>query len=134
MNLREETKGRREDREEEKKKHEEARFTQGDLCWFSLFGRASGVRLAGSCCTATVTRVTSLRRLSSAASRCLGIRTFRTGAKDDKVHTFHPRLLTLVCDGGEVTGRDRHTFTGMWKLFSSCFNDQLQTGSCKTKP
>lgn len=101
-----EERGQRRRKKNNKKTHEEARFTQGDLCWFSLFVRASGVRLAGSCCTATVTRVTSLRRLSSAASRCLGIRTFRTGAKDDKVHTFHPHLLRLICDGGEVTGRD----------------------------
>lgn len=80
---------------EDRKKQEEARFTQGTSDGL-LFGRAPGVRLAGSCCTATVTRVTSLQQLSSAASRCLGIRTFRTGVKDDKVHTFHPCLFPLV--------------------------------------
>lgn len=84
-----------EQREDRKKKQEEARFTQGTSDGL-LFSRASGVRLAGSCCTATVTRVTSLQQLSSAASRCLGIRTFRTGVKDDKVHTFHPCLFTRV--------------------------------------
>ena len=77
-----------------KKKKQEAMFTQGSADGL-LFSWASGVRIERSCCTATVTRVTKLQQLSSAASRCLGIRTFRTGVKDDKEHTFHPCLFTL---------------------------------------
>lgn len=109
----------REQKEDRKKEQEEARFTQGSSDGL-LFGRASGVRVVGSCCTATVTRVTSLRQLSSAASRRLGVRTFRTAVKDDKVHTFHPCLLTLVWEGREVRESLFYTtetlFTEMWEF------------------
>lgn len=93
-------KKKRERTEAKKRKAEqdESRFTQGSSDGL-MFSWASGVRVAGLCCTATVTRVTSLQHSNSAASRCLHVRTFRTEANMTRhSHFTHYICLHLLTD------------------------------------